>query len=350
MDEQRLMDEAVRLAAPTHPHPNPRVGAVVVDRAGRVVASASHAGAGAPHAEALALAEAGDSAAGGTLVVTLEPCVHEGRTPPCSQAIIAAGVRRVVIGAEDPDRRVGGRGIAALREAGIEVAVHPDRRAVEALDPGYFHHRRTGLPRVTLKAALTLDGQVAAADGTSRWITGEAARQDGHRLRSAADAVMVGAGTLLADDPRLTVRLPGYAGRQPRPVVVAGERPLPPDAAIWERDPMVLAPRPIETPGGEVLVVPGDGGVDLREAMTALGERGVVDLLVEGGPALGAAMVRAGLVQQGVFYLAGRLAGGVGFPAFAGRFATLADARRVAITGVEELGGDVRVEFVLEED
>jgi diaminohydroxyphosphoribosylaminopyrimidine deaminase/5-amino-6-(5-phosphoribosylamino)uracil reductase len=349
MDEQRLMDEALRLAAPTHPHPNPRVGAIVLDRDGRVVASAAHAGPGAPHAEALAIAEAGEAARGGTLVVTLEPCAHEGRTPPCTRAIVSAGIRRVVIGAEDPDRRVGGRGIATLREAGLEVALHPDGRAAEAVDPGYFHHRRTGRPRVTLKAALTLDGQAAAADGTAKWITAEAAREDGHRLRAASDAVMVGAGTVLADDPALTVRLPGYTGPQPRPVLVAGERPLPPGAAIWRRDPIVLAGRPLDVPGGEVLVVPGEHGVDLREGMAALGQREVVDLLVEGGPALAAAMLRDGLVQQGVFYLAGRLAGGSGRPAFAGTFATLADARDVVITGVEPLGGDVRIEFVLEE-
>ena len=349
MDELRLMDEALRLAAPTSPHPNPRVGAIVLDRDGRVVASAAHAGAGAPHAEAVALAAAGPAAVGGTLVVTLEPCAHEGRTPPCTRAIVAAGIRRVVIGAEDPDRRVGGRGIAALREAGIEVALHPDGRAAEAVDPGYFHHRRTGLPRVTLKAALTLDGQAAAADGTARWITDGPAREDGHRLRAAADAVMVGAGTLIADDPVLTVRTPGYQGRQPRPVLVAGERPLPPGAAIWRRDPIVLAPAPLEVPGGEVVVVPAEHGVDLRRGVAALGEREIVDLLVEGGPALAGAMLRAGLVQRGVFYLAGRLAGGTGRPAFGGSFATLADARDVAITGVEPVGGGVRIEFVLEE-
>ncbi|MFH1329257.1 MAG: bifunctional diaminohydroxyphosphoribosylaminopyrimidine deaminase/5-amino-6-(5-phosphoribosylamino)uracil reductase RibD [Actinomycetota bacterium] len=348
MDAERLMSEAISLAVPTRPHPNPRVGAVVLDASGEVVGRGAHAGPGQPHAEIMALAEAGERAAGGTLVVTLEPCDHAGRTLPCTAAILAAGVARVLVGVADPDSRVAGRGLARLRVAGLEVRCGIAGAAAEALDPGYFHHRRTGRPRVTLKAALTLDGQAAAADGTSRWITSPEARADGHRLRAEADAVLVGAGTLVADDPLLTVRLPGYEGPQPRPVVVAGRRSLPPGARLWELRPVVLAPVAFDGPG-EVVVVPGPDGVDLAAGLTALGKRGLLDLLVEGGPTLAGALLRAGLVDRGVFYLAARLAGGLGVPALAGRFATLAVAREIAIVSAGTVGPDLRVEFVVKE-
>ncbi len=348
MDEERLMREAISLAAPSRPHPNPRVGALVLDRAGRVVSRAAHAGPGQAHAEAAALAAAGERARGGTLVVTLEPCDHTGRTPPCTDAILAAGVRCVLVGAVDPDSRVSGRGLARLRAAGLEVREGIAVGAAEALDAGYFHHRRTGRPRVTLKAAVTLDGQAAAADGTSQWITSPEARADAHRLRAEADAVMVGAGTLAADDPLLTVRLPGYDGPQPRPVVVAGHRPLFRQARLWERHPLVLAPQGLDVPG-EVVVAPGPGGVDLAAGLVALGERGLLDVLVEGGPTLAGALLRAGLVDRGVFYLAARLGGGVGLPALGGPFATLSAARDLEILGAGRVGPDLRVEFIVKE-
>lgn len=348
MDEGRLMREAISLAATTWPHPNPRVGALVLDAAGRLVGRGAHSGPGSPHAEVLAMEEAGDRAAGGTLVVSLEPCDHTGRTPPCTEAVLTSGVARVLVGAEDPDLRVAGRGIARLRSAGIEVRTGVATAEAEALDPGYFHHRRTGRPLVTLKAALTLDGWAAAADGTSQWITSEEARTDGHRLRAAADAVVVGAGTVLADDPALTVRLPEYSGHQPRPVVVAGRRPLPSQARIWERRPLVLAPGPADYPG-EVVVTPGPDGVDLAAGVVALGERGLLDVLVEGGPTLAGSLLKAGLVDRGVFYLGALLGGGVGRPALAGAFTTLLGARRVRIESVAPVGPDVRIEFTLED-
>jgi diaminohydroxyphosphoribosylaminopyrimidine deaminase / 5-amino-6-(5-phosphoribosylamino)uracil reductase len=348
MDEERLMREAISLAVPTRPHPNPRVGALVLDAAGTVVSRAAHAGPGQPHAETAALAGAGERARGGTLVVTLEPCDHTGRTPPCTVAILAAGVARVLVGAVDPDSRVSGRGLARLQAAGLEVRAGIAAAEAAALDPGYFHHRRTGRPRVTLKAALTLDGQSAAADGTSRWITSSQARADAHHLRAEADAVMVGVGTLAADDPALTVRLPRYDGPQPRPVVVAGRRPLPPQARLWQRHPLVLTPQPLEVPG-EVVVAPGPDGVDLEAGLEALGARGILDLLVEGGPILAGALWRAGLVDRGVFYFAARLGGGAGLPALAGRFATLAAARDVEIVSAGRVGPDLRVEFTVKE-
>ena len=348
MDEGRLMREAISLAAGTRPHPNPRVGALVLGPDGLLVGRGTHAGPGFPHAEVLALEEAGDRAAGGTLVVSLEPCDHTGRTPPCTEAVLASGVARVLVGAEDPDPRVAGRGLARLRAAGLDVRSGIEAEGAEALDPGYFHHRRTGRPRVTWKAGLTLDGWAAAADGTSRWITSEESRADGHRLRAAVDAVMVGAGTVLADDPALTVRLPGYSGGQPRPVVVAGRRPLPPEARIWGRHPLVLTPGAADYPG-EVVPVPGPDGVDLAAGLAALGERGLLDVLVEGGPTLAGALLRAGLVDRGVFYLGARLGGGQGKPALVGTFATLSHGRQVRIESTAALGPDVRIEFTVEE-
>jgi diaminohydroxyphosphoribosylaminopyrimidine deaminase/5-amino-6-(5-phosphoribosylamino)uracil reductase len=332
--EQAAMDEALRLAAGHRTHPNPRVGSVVLDASGEIVGRGAHEGPGLPHAEAVALAEAGDSARGGTIVVTLEPCDHHGRTPPCTEAILDAGITRVVAAITDPDPQVSGRGLAHLREAGLEVEAGSHADAAEALDPGYFVHRRLGRPRVTLKWASTLDGQVAAADGTSQWITSPEASRDAHLLRSEADAVMVGAGTVIADDPRLTVRLDGYDGPQPRPVIVAGTRPLDPARALFGRDPIVYTPDDL----------PGPDGVDLGAALADLGKRDVVDLLVEGGPTLAGALLRDGLADRLVVYLAGSVAGGVGRPALGGLFETIGDQVPVAITDVRRLGPDLRVE------
>ena len=337
------MLEAIRLAAAEHPHPNPRVGALVLDPSGDVVGRGAHVAAGEEHAEFIALAEAGERAVGGTLIVTLEPCSHHGRTPPCTEAILRAGIRRVIVGAGDPDVRVSGGGIARLREAGLDVVTDVAPTEVHRLDPGYFHHRRTGRPLVTLKMAATLDGQSAAADGSSRWITSTEAREDAHRRRAASDAIMVGAGTVLADDPRLTVRLDGHSGRQPRPVIVSGSGPLPRGAAVFSREPLVYAPEPVDLPG-EVVVVPGRDGVDLAAVVADLGKRDVVDLLCEGGPTLATGLLRAGLVDRLTLYLAGSLAMGVGRPVLAGVFATVEDLRRVSITAVHRLGPDVRVD------
>lgn len=343
MDERSLIAEAVDLIRGTQPHPNPRVGALVLDAAGAVVGRGAHRRRGEPHAEVLALAEAGNRARGGTVVVTLEPCAHTGTTPPCTEAIIDAGVTRVVVGTGDPDGRVSGNGIARLRGAGVSVSTDVAPDLVEAADPGYFHHRRTGRPRITLKLAVTLDGQVAAADGTSQWITGTEARLDAHRLRADADAVIVGAGTLLADDPRLTVRIEGYEGRQPRPVVVAGERPLPPERVVWGRSPLVYAPAPAEV-GGEVVVLGRAGRVDLAAMADDLGKREYVDVLVEGGATLAGELWRSRLVDRLVVYIAGVVGGGVGVPALGGVFGTIGDARPVRFERVERLGSDIRVD------
>ena len=253
----------------------------------------------------------------------------------------------VVVGADDPDQRVSGRSSALLEQVGIEVAGPLLTGEVEAADPAYFHHRRTGRPRFTLKAAATLDGWTAARDGTSQWISGPAARRDGHRLRAAADAVMVGAGTLRADDPRLTVRLEGCEGPQPPAVVVAGRAPLPSIRKVWDRRPLVVASRPTDVvPPDRQVIAPGvEGLVDLAGAARAMGERGLLEVLVEGGPRLAGAMWSVGLIDRGVFYLAARVAGGEGLAVMQGAFTTLSDSRAVIIEDVRRVGEDLRIEW-----
>ena len=345
VDEQ-MMSAAIAAAGNHHPHPNPRVGAVVVTGDGEVVGRGGHRGPGTPHAETLALDEAASAAGGATLYVTLEPCAHHGKTPPCTRAIVAAGIARVVVALEDPDPRVAGQGFAALRASGIEVVTGVGSGPAHDLDPGYFHHRRTGRPRVTLKVAMTLDGQVAAVDGTSRWITSEEARRDAHSLRSVNDAVMVGAGTVLADDPALTVRLDDYAGAQPRPVIVAGRRPIPPVRRVFERAALVFSPGELDVPA-EVVVLPDTSGerVDLGAMLDVLGSRGVLDLLVEGGTRLATGLWSQHLVDRGVAYLAAAFAGGSGQSVFDGAFRTVTDLQPLQLIGVGRAGPDIRVEF-----
>lgn len=283
-----------------------------------------------PHAEVVALRRAGVSARGGTLYVTLEPCSHHGRTPPCVDAVLAAGVRRVVVGTVDPDRRVAGQGIAALRAAGVQVDVGVCRAEVEEQLAPYLHHRRTGRPYVVLKLAASLDGRTAAPDSSSRWITGPEARADAHLLRAESDAVLVGAGTVRADDPALTVRdLPTEAAQRPRkpdPLrVVLGQAP--PGAAV----------RPCLERSGP-----------LAGLLDELGRRDVVQLLVEGGATVAAAFHRHGLVDRYVLYLAPALFGGDdGAPLFRGPgAATMAEVWRGRVADVRRVGGDLRVDVV----
>jgi diaminohydroxyphosphoribosylaminopyrimidine deaminase/5-amino-6-(5-phosphoribosylamino)uracil reductase len=347
--------------------PNPMVGAVLV-RDGRVVGEGFHQAAGGPHAEALALAAAGAAAAGATCYVTLEPCAHHGRTPPCADALVAAGVARVVAAMADPDPRVDGAGLARLRAAGVEVVTGPGAEAAATQNAAYLTHRRLGRPRVTLKAAASMDGKVAAPDGTSQWITGPDARADGHRLRAEADAVLVGAGTALADDPRLTVRLPGHAGRQPLRVLADATGRVGPGGHLFDGEaPTLVATTPAapaaavdawKAAGAEVLICaeqtvmvggalaapPVGQGVDLEELARALGERGVLELMVEGGPRLQASLWAAELADRLVWYLAPLAIGGQAAPGLLGDgAATLAGARRLRLASVDRLGDDLRL-------
>lgn len=310
--------------------PNPWVGAVVVSPDGERLGTGATSPPGGAHAEVHALAAAGQGAAGATLYVTLEPCSHHGRTPPCADAVVAAGIRRVVIGVTDPDPQVAGRGVERLRAAGIEVTVGVAADAVaEQLRP-YLHHRRTGRPYVVLKLAATLDGRTAAPDATSRWITGPAARVDVHRLRAESDAVLVGAGTVRADDPALDVR-------DWRP-----STPLPPGRSL---DPLrvVLGTAP---PGARVLPALERSG-PLPVLLDELGRAGVLQLLVEGGAGVAGAFHRAGLVDRYVVYLAPALLGGDdGVPLLRGPGArTMAEAWRGRFVSVVQLGDDVRIEL-----
>ena len=337
MDDAEHMRRAMALAATVRSTtaPNPWVGCVVVpvgsdsdSSAGSSTGTTLFEGATAPpggaHAEVTALRAAGELARGATLVVTLEPCAHQGRTPPCTDAIIEAGVARVVVGLEDPDPLVAGRGVDALRAAGIEVTVGVRADdVVEQLAP-YLKHRRTGRPWVVLKMAASLDARTAAPDGTSRWITGEAARHDAHLLRARSDAVLVGAGTVRADDPELTVRLGDDVERVQPLRVVLGKAPE--GARVQPA---------LELEG------------DLDEVLLDLGGRGVLQLLVEGGATVAHEFHRARLVDRYVFYLAPVLFGGDdGRPLFAGPGAgTIGDVWKGKLVSVERLGDDLRVEL-----
>jgi diaminohydroxyphosphoribosylaminopyrimidine deaminase/5-amino-6-(5-phosphoribosylamino)uracil reductase len=341
------------------------VGAVIVDPEGRAIAEGWHEGPGTGHAEARALATAGDAARGATVYTTLEPCNRFGRTPPCTRALIDAGVARVIVGSIDPNLGSGSPGVAELRRAGIvvEAGVCADEEAW--LNRAFRTHVTTGRPWVVLKMAGSLDGKAAARDGTSRWITGETAREDVQRLRAWSDAIAVGAGTAIADDPRLTVRASVAERVRPplRVVVDAGGR-VPASGAVFsnEAPTMVatteLAPerarRAWEAAGAEVAILdhaPGVG-VDLGALLDELGKREVQGLLLEGGPTIAWSAVRDDLVDELVVYLAPTLVGGASAPSLvAGEgFAPIAGARPVQIRSVERVGEDIRVEARVHRD
>jgi len=306
--------------ARTRSSPNPWVGCRIVAPDGSIFEGATSAP-GGPHAEAGALARAGGASRGATVYVTLEPCAHQGRTPPCTDALVAAGVSRVVVGVVDPDARVQGRGIEQLRAAGIEVSVGTCEQEVREVLAPYLKHRSTGRPWVVLKLAASFDGRIAAPGGDSKWITGEAARADVHRLRAESDAVLVGAGTVRADDPRLTVRL--VPGRSPLRVVL-GE--VHPGAAVMP-----------------ALSMTGD----LGEVLDDLGARGVLQLLVEGGARVAHEFHAAGLVDRYVLYFAPVLFGGDdAVPMFSGAGASVMSTLwRGRLVALERTGDDLRVEL-----
>ncbi|MEX2275615.1 MAG: bifunctional diaminohydroxyphosphoribosylaminopyrimidine deaminase/5-amino-6-(5-phosphoribosylamino)uracil reductase RibD [Actinomycetota bacterium] len=343
--------------------PNPMVGAVVVHE-DRIVGEGWHDGPGAPHAEVVALEDAGEQSRGATIVCTMEPCDHHGRTPPCTEALIGAGIARVVYASLDPNPLVDGRGAARLREAGIQVEMGPKRVEADRLNSAYFHHTRTGRPRVCWKVASTLDGKVAARDGSSRWITGEAARRDAHVLRAWADAVAVGAGTALADDPSLTVRLERSRARPPLRVLVDAAGRAPATGGLFDDEAETLVATTELSPGdrrdewraagAEVLVLDEDprGVVDLSQLLDVLGKRDVQGLLLEGGPALAWGFVREGLVDDVVLYLAPKLLGGADAAGVLGGdgVASIADALDLRFDAVEPIGDDLRVEAHVHRD
>ena len=303
---ERHMRRALELArrAP-FTSPNPKVGCVLV-RDGDILGEGHHAGAGRPHAEIVALRSTGDTR-GATAYVTLEPCTHHGRTPPCTSALIDAGIARVVVAMRDPDARVGGRGLKQLAGAGIEVVTGILEPEARALNRSYIHHRLTGRPLVSLKLALSLDGRLAAPDGSARWISGPAARKATHRRRMEADAVVVGSGTAVADDPALTVR-DVAATRQPARVLIDSSGRTPPDARLFGDGAVVVvttdassheAQTKWKETGAEVLVAPRSAdGVDLAAMLDALGQRDWLELYVEGGGRLATSLLKADLVDR----------------------------------------------------
>jgi len=333
---RRAVELAGRGAATTNP--NPVVGAVVLDAAGAVAGEGWHEHRGGPHAEVVALAQAGERARGGTVVVTLEPCDHTGRTGPCTAALLAAGVRRVVYAVDDPTEAAAG-GAAVLRAAGVEVEAGVGAAGAERVNERWLTAQRLGRPYVVWKFAATLDGRVSAADGTSRWISSPESRADTHELRAAVDTIVVGVGTVLVDDPHLTVRVAGgaLAGRQPLRVVVDSDGRTPVGARIRDG----AAPTWVAT-ADEVGREP-DGRVDLVALLGELWRRGRRYVLLEGGPRLAGAFLRAGLVDRVVSYHAPLLLG-AGSSALAGTgIGTLADAVHLDVDDVTRIGPDLRV-------
>lgn len=362
-----MMEEALALArrAAGRTSPNPLVGAVIVS-GGDVVGRGFHPGAGEPHAEIFALREAADRARGATMYVTLEPCDHAGRTGPCTEALIAAGIRRMVVAMVDPDPQVNGRGIERLRTAGVAVDVGLLETQARRANEFFVKHRRTDLPFVTLKWAMSLDGKIAARRGSPTAITGEAVRLYAHELRNLYDAVLVGVGTVLADDPELTCRLPADTRPEPRNplrVIVDSRLQTPPSARVvigTAEAPTLIATtaaaaldrvEAMRRAGVEVLVQEHeDGPVDLRALMEALGRRGLLSVLIEGGGMVNASALSAGIVDKVVAVIAPRLIGGAQAPTpmdGAGPVG-LPGGLRVRDAQVRRLGEDIVIEGYIE--
>ena len=333
--------------------PNPPVGAVLA-KDGRIVGEGRTQPAGGPHAEAEALRAAGNEARGADLYVTLEPCAHHGRTPPCADALVEAGVASVRIAVMDPAPHTAGRGVKRLRGAGIPVSVDDGPADARLLVEAFAKHVATGLPFVTAKFAMSLDGKIATRSGDSRWISNATSRRETHRLRAESDAVMVGIGTALADDPRLTIRdVPLGARAQPLRVVVDGSGRLPAGAAMLaeEGPPLVAvaseeAARRVDALGAESVVAPGaDGRVDLPRLLAELGALDVMSLLVEGGATLHGALFAGGFVDKVVAFVAPVVIGGAGAPGPVGGAGAerIADALRLTAATYADMDGDLMI-------
>jgi diaminohydroxyphosphoribosylaminopyrimidine deaminase / 5-amino-6-(5-phosphoribosylamino)uracil reductase len=358
IQDARWMRRAIALARRGQTPPNPMVGCVIVAN-GVVVGEGWHRLAGTPHAEAVALAMAGEAARGATAYVALEPCAHYGRTPPCADALIAAGVRRVVVPLIDPNPRVSGKGVDRLRAAGIAVEVGLRADEARELNAAFFHFQATGLPYVTLKAAMTLDGKIATRTGDSRWITGETARRYAHRERARSGAVLCGIGTVLADDPLLTARAPGTL-RQPLRVVLdtSARMPLSSKLATTATESPVLVfvgdradPDRVAKLADmqiEVQRVPTDNAdrVSVRAVLAELGRRGIISVLIEGGGAVHASFLAERQAHRLLWFLAPRIVGGIAAPTpVEGHgMRTIAESVWLAAFRVRRLGGDLLIE------
>lgn len=359
-DDAHFMKRALDLAARGcgHVSPNPMVGAVIV-RDGKVLAEGWHRKYGSLHAERDALracAEAGTNPAGATMYVTLEPCCHQGKQPPCTDALLEAGIARVVVGASDPNPLVAGQGLAILREAGVSVCEHVLEDKARALNETFFHFIQTKRPFVTMKYAMTLDGKIACVTGESRWVTGEQARHHVHEQRNAADAIMVGVGTVLADNPQLTCRIEG--GMNPLRIicdshlrtplsshVVTDARETPTCIATLEANEAMLTP--YRKAGAEIITLPAiNGHLDLNALMERLGARGVASIILEGGSQLNWSALEAGIVNKVQAYVAPKLFGGANAktPVGGAGFPSPATSIALAHVSITQLGDDFLIE------
>lgn len=354
----KFMHRAIKLArrALGRTAPNPPVGAVLVHD-GKVVGEGFHPAAGQPHAEVFALRAAGDLARGADLYVTLEPCCHQGRTGPCTEAVIHAGIARVFVGTRDPNPQVAGKGIKRLREAGIEVIVDVLKDECQELIAPFAKHISRGLPYVVFKAAMTLDGQTASANGDSQWISCAASRVIVHQLRNQVDGIMVGSGTVKADDPHLTTRL-DEGGRDPVRIVFDGKLETSPQAKVYTQpsdakallvtspDHTAVALQPYYDAGVDIVQIARmTDGLDLHAALVELGKRNLHYLLLEGGSVLGGAMMRAGLVDRVMVFVAPKLLGGVGRSLLAGEgVASISEAISLTNLRVRQIDTDILIE------
>lgn len=315
---------------------NPSVGCVITrpDLRGRVVGRGWTQPGGRPHAEAMAIEQAGALARGGTAFVTLEPCSHTGRTPPCAEALIAAGIARVVCAVSDPDDRVSGRGFDKLRAAGVAVEIGLMTAEAETLLSGYLNRKRNGRPHVTLKLAMTADGKIATRTGHSQWITGDRARREGHALRARHDAIITGSGTVIADDPALTSRLPGLETRSPLPVIMTGEHPLPEDCQLMRNQ----SERP-------VCIFSGRAAPDA--VLTSLAADGINNVLIEAGAGIAGAFLTMNLVDEIICFRAAKFVGGDGMSAVATLgLDRLDEAKHFHLMEQRSLDGDILEHYV----
>lgn len=342
-------------------HPNPRVGCVIVAADGGIAGEGWHVRVGEPHAEVHALRQAGARARGATAYVTLEPCSHHGRTPPCAEALVEAGVARVVAAMQDPNPQVAGRGLARLRAAGIEVACGVLEAEARALNPGFIKRMERGLPHVRVKLAMSLDGRTAMASGESQWITGPQARSAVQRLRARSSAIITGADTVLCDNARLTVRPDELgvdaeqaalaAARPPLRVLIDGQLRVPLSAAFFQAGPALVVcseddgrSAAFEAAGHRLLCLPGaDGHVDLPLLLLELAAAGVNELLVEAGPRLAGAFARAGLVDEYRIFMAPQLLGSTARPLLDWPLERMSEAPQLTIREIRAVGRDWQI-------
>ncbi|WP_100407123.1 bifunctional diaminohydroxyphosphoribosylaminopyrimidine deaminase/5-amino-6-(5-phosphoribosylamino)uracil reductase RibD [Bacillus solitudinis] len=353
MNDVEYMNLALQLAESTRGQtsPNPMVGSVVV-KGGAIVGMGAHLKAGEGHAEVQALTMAGEKANGATIYVTLEPCSHHGKTPPCAELIIAKRLKRVVIAMVDPNPEVAGRGIKKLKDAGLEVEVGVCQSEAKKLNDVFFHYIKTGRPFVTMKSATTLDGKTATVTGKSKWITGEAAREDVHRYRHSHDAILVGIGTILADNPSLTTRLP-QGGKNPIRVILDRGLRTPLDAVIVndkESPTLIFATEEASTENEKNLEARGAIVIRLFNysidtVLKELGLRGITSVFVEGGAKVNGSFLKEKAVNQLIMYLAPKLFGGTGAPTAIGGEGILEvdDALLLDITDVMKVGDDIKL-------